>query len=146
MRAVGPGSRPCQASRGESAMCLAGVLWTRVWRDWPERVERFANAGLRERSASFHRAPHSSLLLPLSNTCVPNMEEPQHNISQDGALQRLVMWERGSVRNPHEMSFALNNLNATADIPCNASDRAGLWQLVQSTDVQNAQPFIVTER
>ena len=73
------------------------------------------------------------------------MEEPQKSISQDGAIRRLAMWERGSVKNPHETSFALNNLNSHSDIPCSSVDRAGLMQLIQSPDPQNIRSFVVSE-
>jgi hypothetical protein len=73
------------------------------------------------------------------------MEAPKKSISQDGAIHRLAMWEKGVVKNPHDTSFVLNNLNSHCDIPCSSSDKAGLWQLVQQTDTQKVLPFVVTE-
>jgi hypothetical protein len=75
-----------------------------------------------------------------------SMEEPQRNISQDGALQRLIMWERGTIRNPNETSFAINNLNVIADIPCSSLDRAGLYSLVHPSDSQATRPYVIKDR
>lgn len=75
------------------------------------------------------------------------MENPDTNtLIRDSALKRLAMWDTGLVRNPNETAFAINNLNAVADIPCNSVDRAGFWGLLHSGEPQAVQPFVVTER
>ena len=66
-------------------------------------------------------------------------------VSADSALKRLVMWERGSVRNPTDTSFSINNLQCTADIPCAREERNGLWELVKNPDGKKVPVYVVQE-
>lgn len=55
------------------------------------------------------------------------------------------MWERGSVRNPTDTSFSINNLQCTADIPCAREERNGLWELVKNPDGKKVPVYVVQE-
>lgn len=67
-------------------------------------------------------------------------------ITADAALLRLFAWEKGTVKNPDETSFAINNLQCHADVQCSPHERSGLLQLIQLQDTKKVVPFTVSER
>lgn len=71
--------------------------------------------------------------------------ESKAPVTADSALRRLAMWEKGSVRNPADTSFSINNLQCTADIPCSREERNGLWELVKDPDARKVAVYVIQE-